>query len=136
MPFSFFKGKLADGSPFFGIFDEKCVNFRKKHSFPWALQIEIAAKDLQENRLPTGPENHVLNAFEGSLQELLAKSTKYVFFGHVTGGGGRTMYCYLPRPNPAHDVLTSLCEGNPLREMRFEIQHDPEWSRVADIAPA
>jgi hypothetical protein len=100
------------------------------------LQIEIAANDLQENRLPTASENHVLNAFEDSLQELLAKSTTYIFFGHVTGGGGRIVYCYLPSPNPAHDVLTSLFKGNPLRGMRFEIEHDPEWQRVADIAPA
>ncbi len=128
-----FQGIFADGSPLFGSFDPKYVNFRDKKSFPWVLEIAIEATDVGDDGLPIGPEYNVLNDFEDSIVEMLSHSTAILFFGHITGGGGRRVYCYLPSPNPAYEILTKFCAGGPMREMSFEIDHDPKWLRVADI---
>jgi len=134
MAFTVFKGSSADGSPLFGFFDEKYTSFDDKKSYPWVLQLDIVANDLAQNRLPTGAANIVLNDFEDSIGEILSHSTPIIFFGHVTGDGGRVAYFYLLSPTPSYEILTKLCAGNPMRQMQFEIEHDPEWDRIAHMA--
>lgn len=131
-----FQGTFADGSPLFGSFDAKYKNFGDKQSFPWVLEIVIRAADVSDDGLPTVEENVVLNDFEDSIVEMLSQSTAILFFGHITGAGARLAYCYLASPNPAYDILTKFCAGKPMRELRFEIDRDPEWLRIADIASA
>ncbi|MBS1777693.1 MAG: DUF695 domain-containing protein [Bacteroidetes bacterium] len=117
-----------------GSIDVSYKNFKDKANYPWGLTISIALdeKNLFATKLPNKEESKIATKLEDSLTTKLKKMATLQYVGHIYYDGFLDVYIYLKDPKAVNNYLSKTIKSqNFIREFRYVIEQDPNWSKVS-----
>jgi hypothetical protein len=120
--------------------NDSLLSFKHLDVFPWHLRIEIDAKELVLNGMPSPVESEVLDSFGDHLEAIVLSGRtdrggeNALFVARSTWNGLRQLLYQVHDPEIAHAVLQPQLKIKPsVRPWEYEITHDLEWKNAANV---
>ncbi len=134
--YSILEAQMPNGNALIMVVNTDLLEWDKKASHPWILEIKIPYDGTQRNGMPDEPTMDFLNMIEEKLLKHLVDSNGYLNIGRQTGNGVREIYfaCKGFRlPSKIADQIQR--EFKDRIGIEFEIYKDKYWQSFNRFVP-
>ena len=105
--------------------------FEPKIVFAWHLSLMLQLQDLVDNRMPSKPEQKVVDDFGDMLEGAFIGDPEHpnaLFLARITWNATRELIYRVFEPEPIDAYLRHIIETDSSpRPFDYRIDHDPEW---------
>lgn len=123
-----------DGLPAIVVVNEALVPFPYRDVFPWELSVEIFARAIAGNGMPTAAETELLDRVGDAIDAVVLDGRNALFFARITHDATRRLLYRVHDPELADASLRDLAsKPEPLREWEYVMVADPTWERAEPL---
>lgn len=133
-------GSERDGLPEVIVVNDALLSFPHTVIFPWHLCVEMEAKELAENGMPTHDESQILFGIGDRIEAtVLGGLTGFgganaLFLARSTWNSIRELHFQVHDPEVAHQALQRLLDSEAWqRGWEYKMHSDPEWQEAGRI---
>ena len=128
------------GLPEIIVANDALLRFAQIEVFPWHLRVEMEAKDLVENGMPSPAESELLFAIGDQIESAVLNGTtehgspNAVFLARSTWNETRELMFQVHDPDITHSALQALLNSHKWeRSWSYKMSEDRTWSNAAHI---
>lgn len=122
------------------VVNDALLSFPHTRVFPWHLRVQINAKELAKNGMPTPEESELLFAIADEIEKIVlggrteSGAGNALFLARSTWNELRELYYYVHDPEIAHAALQAFIDtGHHERPWDYEMHQDAQWSEAGWI---
>jgi hypothetical protein len=128
------------GLPEVIVVNDALLSFARIEVFPWHLRVEMEARNLIENGMPSPAESEILFAIGDQVESTVLNGTtghgspNAVFLARSTWNETRELMFQVHDPEVTHSALQALLKrGEWERRWSYKLSEDRTWSNAARI---
>jgi hypothetical protein len=137
--YTLFNGQRS-GLPEVIVVNDALLRFADIEVFPWHLRVEMEAKDLIENGMPSPAESELLFSIGDQIESVVLTGTteqgspNAVFLARSTWNEIRELMFQVHDPEVAHSALQALLNRHKWeRSWSYKMFEDRTWSNAAHV---